>query len=805
MRVSHYIPKLAFDNVRKKKSRTFLSFISVMLSSSIIFVSLTLFATVFTLSKSLNTKEVGSAHYHLISDHFDIIDPFQYQVSVLSLDSKDGIAYFEQNEQASFFYLEEGEMPLQENEILVPAGSEMKIGDAYEGYRITGIYQPTSFFKNLFEEMPVLSIDAALKTSEMHYFVHDNRVHDTASLKAVSQSAGKTTADITLNESRITNDIIANYLQDTSTILGMFIIIIVIAGIMCLVSIYNVLIVNDQDRRKEIGLLKSIGITSKELKLMLVLELTIIGLVGGIVGVLIGSGISALVLHSVLAKLKTTLSTAMIFRSWVILVSVVSGILLMVCSGYCLYHKYFRSNPISDLKGEPVEYDIPYNSDRFAIDSVTWRMFVIYNERIKKQTRNLRRSFFLVMLTITLFCGIWFSNFLYQKSYNSVNADIAIEQAVFSLGDKRLYPELDEKIYEAEQSENMMFSSLLIDRSVIGVNFLTPMDTFTETYMSIEKENVRSKEVNGVKWNTAYHNGVVLDKHQLAELADYVVSGSLDDMDEHSVILIYYQQGYYTTKESMRTHEAGFPVLCQTISSNQPYPDQYLNADVIIELPFEKMNLKYSEVDQYLYTIALTPESFATLQSPSLTLSYNARLKLNNAAEHQEVSDYLQRALSEISLAADLKLTDYIQLKTDGQFAVFMIETLLYPLFFMLVIIGVINLNNVLKGNIHMKRVDFSTMKSVGMTHEQLRMTMLYEYVENYINAGAITFLLCIPVYILEHFFSIASTFRVGDNFTGMFVMSFAILSPLLIFSLAILSFRHLKEITALDGMKDVT
>ena len=84
-----------------------------------------------------------------------------------------------------------------------------------------------------------------------------------------------------------------------------------------------------------------------------------------------------------------------------------------------------------------------------------------------------------------------------------------------------------------------------------------------------------------------------------------------------------------------------------------------------------------------------------------------------------------------------------------------MISMLMYPLLVMLVIIGIININNVLKGNIHMKHMDFSTMKSVGMTSAQLRMIMLYEYAENYINAGLLTFILCIPVYLIEQVFSI--------------------------------------------------
>lgn len=164
----------------------------------------------------------------------------------------------------------------------------------------------------------------------------------------------------------------------------------------------------------------------------------------------------------------------------------------------------------------------------------------------------------------------------------------------------------------------------------------------------------------------------------------------------------------------------------------------------------------------------------------------------------------LERVLSEQQLSSTMVITDYLQIQNDGQFAVFMISMLMYPLLVMLVIIGIININNVLKGNIHMKHMDFSTMKSVGMTSAQLRMIMLYEYAENYINAGLLTFILCIPVYLIEQVFSMASVFRIGDNFTGMFVISFMLVSPIIVVILAILSFKELNQISAIDGMKDI-
>ena len=251
---------------------------------------------------------------------------------------------------------------------------------------------------------------------------------------------------------------------------------------MCLVSIYNVLIVNDQNRRKEIGLLKSIGITTKELKAMLFIEFAIIGLAGGLVGIFIGSVICTAVLYSVLENFKVGFSLAFILKPSVILIALLGSCALMIGSGFRLYRHYFTSSPVMDLKGEPVQYDVPYNAERFSTNSATWRMFVIYNERIKKQTKNLRRSFFFVMLVITLFCGIWIRNFLYQKNYQNVQADEAIDVATLVTGDRTVYEAFDTGVYELGKNEQTKLKSAIVERSILGFKFNMPMASFTDDF-----------------------------------------------------------------------------------------------------------------------------------------------------------------------------------------------------------------------------------------------------------------------------------------------------------------------------------
>ena len=78
MPTSKYIRKLAFINIAKKKQRTFLSIVAVSLSVAIIFISLTLFSNVYSLTKIPNNITTGDYHYILKSDEGDPLTRHHY-------------------------------------------------------------------------------------------------------------------------------------------------------------------------------------------------------------------------------------------------------------------------------------------------------------------------------------------------------------------------------------------------------------------------------------------------------------------------------------------------------------------------------------------------------------------------------------------------------------------------------------------------------------------------------------------------------------------------------------------------------
>ncbi|MEM3074999.1 MAG: ABC transporter permease [Candidatus Pacearchaeota archaeon] len=76
------------------------------------------------------------------------------------------------------------------------------------------------------------------------------------------------------------------------------------------IGIANTMYTSVLERTKEIGIMKAIGATNKDIFLMFLIESGILGLLGGIIGIVIGLGLSKLAEYYAVAKLGTNLLQA---------------------------------------------------------------------------------------------------------------------------------------------------------------------------------------------------------------------------------------------------------------------------------------------------------------------------------------------------------------------------------------------------------------------------------------------------------------------------------------------------------------
>ncbi len=138
---------------------------------------------------------------------------------------------------------------------------------------------------------------------------------------------------------------IQSALTETSKTLSLL--LLVIAGISLLVGgigIMNIMLVSVTERTREIGLRKAIGGTSSDILLQFMVEAAAIGVIGGVLGVLAGSGTSLLV--SMIAGWTTSISVPAVFGSFVF-----SSLIGMIF-GLWPARRAAQLNPIDALKGE---------------------------------------------------------------------------------------------------------------------------------------------------------------------------------------------------------------------------------------------------------------------------------------------------------------------------------------------------------------------------------------------------------------------------------------------------------------------
>ena len=144
----------------------------------------------------------------------------------------------------------------------------------------------------------------------------------------------------TLNQA----DIVATASSTASTFTTLLAAIAAISLIVGGIGIMNMMLTTVTERTKEIGLRKAIGAKRKEISMQFLAEATILTLIGGVIGILLGLGI-ALGINS-LGVIRTSVSIAPVVLSFVVSVGI--GIIF----GYYPATRAAKLNPIVALRSE---------------------------------------------------------------------------------------------------------------------------------------------------------------------------------------------------------------------------------------------------------------------------------------------------------------------------------------------------------------------------------------------------------------------------------------------------------------------
>lgn len=845
MKSSSYIKHIAKTNILKKGQRTWLSIISVLLSTAIIFTSLTLFINVFSFSKKINYDEIGYYHfaayvedevtpstrYDLTLDYgtnlYGKTDAFTYTWRTLELE----------NDKLLPFHLISGSIPKSANEVLVSSSWNVEVGEQIsltrdvqeeivqgkelyhlhsndisssnlpQSYKVVGVYEAIDSYKEHTGDMELIyGIVPKENQINIVYYVLDSQIQLSDAYSYFLERFNVNDQDVYSNIEVISNDSVKNYLQDTTIILVMFVMIAAIGLCVSLISVHNVLIISDKDRKKELGLLKSIGATPNEIKQLLTIELIFLGIVGSIIGLLLGGAISYVVLNMFIHNLYITFELSMVLNPIIIIVSFVSGVALMYISGMKAYEKYIYSTAISDLKEFTYDYAEPVNSKNRKNRTFAWKMFAIYNGRMKKQSKNIYQSFTLFLFTCILFMSTFLSNAVYVNRYTSKGYDFEIYNTLTADGKAAVDHEVSKGIYIQRKQGSFIADSVYAERIMLPQQtktfFMTREDAYDPTLLDSYKVTqsaigyTTQKDDEGIVWSDTYHFPVALDKSQLDEIKKYIVSGSVDNLTANDVVSIQ-SQSHRLGSQLCTNLKVGDEVAWDGLENKK-------NLAAIIVLPDsayeEGLHFNYKD---YPRVMAFSMEAMID-DGKASEMNEHIYIKLKNSTAASAMLDIIDQIIYEND-AFDNYTCDPVALTIEtNRFATFIIEALLYPLFFMLFVVSLLNLNNVFIGNVHLKRGDISVMKSVGMTNAQLSLLFTFEYIEGYINAALISMAVFVPLAFFEGLLGIPSVYEFGSNIIGTLLLGLFFLGVALILPLIAMSLKRIKRILPIENLKNV-
>lgn len=243
-----------------------------------------------------------------------------------------------------------------------------------------------------------------------------------------------------------------------SSMIAMIIIMLALVSIGCIIVIYNSFAISVMERKKEFGLLSSIGATRKQLSYTVLFEAFVVGIIGimlGILGAYIGIGIVIFVINNLISnilELKLNLVTNIIF----IIIPVIFMILVIGISAIIPSRRAAKISPIEAIRQND---DIKINKKKIKTSKLINKLFGIEGEialkNIKRNKKKYRVTIISLFISIVLF--ISFSSYMNYtiNTASDVVGKIPYDYLIFYYVNGDVNKEITEKINNIIKDESV--------------------------------------------------------------------------------------------------------------------------------------------------------------------------------------------------------------------------------------------------------------------------------------------------------------------------------------------------------------
>lgn len=505
------------------------------------------------------------------------------------------------------------------------------------------------------------------------------------------------------------------------SMITMIVIMLSLVSIGCIVVIYNSFAISVMERKKEFGLLSSIGATKKQLSYTVFFEALIEGIIGiilGICGAYIGIGTVILIINNLIGDilvLKLNLVTNIVF----IIIPVIFMILVIFISALVPSRRAAKVSPIEAIRQND---DIKINKKKIKTGRLINKLFGIEGEialkNIKRNKKKYRVTIVSLFISIVLF--ISFSSYMNYTidTASSVMGEVPYDYQISYFGDDNDIDALD-KISEIIKSNDVKeyVSYSASNLSIIG-NYIYS-DEYLDFYKSAYGDD-GIKALTNLKYQ--YISIYILDD------ISYNKYKELIGLDKDSVILLNKFKGVSYGNNKRVNYD--IPVIN--------------NGDINIKICNFDDNDEDVDTTKYcnkkIDNIFITNKSFDLIEEFSymsdFKLIVNKKLydNISDSGTHytqyniiSDNTDNIDKLTKELDKYDNVNYTNVKESMKQANNMILVVKILMYGFIGLITLIGVTSVFNTISTSMALRKREFAVLRSIGLTRKGFNKILFFE------------------------------------------------------------------------------
>ena len=590
-------------------------------------------------------------------------------------------------------------------------------------YKIVGIVDRSNFESYSASGYTVFTLDVNSDKGNVNLYVMFNK-----NKKIIKQSEELAkelnyNGDINYNSTLLALYGESTYGNVMSSMGGMMIIMLSLVSIGCIIVIYNSFAISVMERKKEFGLLSSIGATKRQLSHTVFFEAVVVGVIGiilGILGAYIGIGCVILIINNLISDMleyKLHLVTNPLF----IIIPVIFMIIVIGVSAFIPSRRASRVSPIEAIRQND---DIKINKKKIRTSKLALKLFGIEGEialkNIKRNKKKYRVTIVSLFISIVLF--ISFSSYMNYtlNTASSVMGEVPYDYQISYFGDdpnndKEALDKINEIVKNSDVKEYVSYN--VSNLSIIG-NY-TYSDEYLDFYKSAYGDD-GIKALNNLKYQ--YISILVLDDNS------YNKYKKLIGLDKDSVILLNKFKG--VSYGNNKRVNYNIPVI-----NNGNINIKICNFDDNDE---DVDTTKYC--NKNIDNIFVTNKSFDLIEEFSymddFKLIVNKKLydSISDSSTHytqfniiSDNTNNIDKLTKDLDKYSNVNYTNIKEAMKQANNLILVVKILMYGFISLVTLIGVTSVFNTISTSMALRKREFAVLRSIGLTNRGFNKILFFE------------------------------------------------------------------------------